>query len=46
MKMNKPTEALKNSEYTKARVFAEALSRRAEGAVVDVPRKLSPRIPS
>ncbi len=36
MKTNKPIEALKGSEYTKARVFAEAMSRRAEGQKLDV----------
>lgn len=40
VKMNQSAEALKNSEYTKARVFAEGLSRRGEGTVLDVPRQL------
>lgn len=34
-KSNKPLEALKESEYTKARMFAEALARRAEGTAAD-----------
>jgi len=38
--MNKPAEALRNSEYTKARVFAEALSRRGEGSFLDLPRQI------
>jgi CHAT domain-containing protein/tetratricopeptide (TPR) repeat protein len=39
-KINKPTAALKNSEYTKARMFAEALSRRNQGSTLDVPREI------
>lgn len=39
-KMNQPVEALKNSEYTKARVFAEGLSRRSERGVIDVPKRI------
>lgn len=37
MKMDKPAEALKASEYTKARVFAESMSQMREGANLDVP---------
>jgi tetratricopeptide (TPR) repeat protein len=37
MKMNKPIEALRQSEYTKARIFAESLSRRSSQASVKVP---------
>src|SRR5208283_4918742 len=39
-KLNKPVDALKESEYTKARVFAEGLSRRAEASVPQVPKDL------
>ncbi len=37
MKLNKPVEALKQSEYTKARIFAESMSRRSSEATVKVP---------
>ncbi|MFH0824893.1 MAG: CHAT domain-containing tetratricopeptide repeat protein, partial [Pseudomonadota bacterium] len=37
MKMNKPAEAFKASEYTKARRFAEAMAARASVAGRDVP---------
>ncbi len=37
-KMNKLLEALTVSEYTKARVFAEGLSRRAQGSAPQVPK--------
>ncbi|MFC1835593.1 tetratricopeptide repeat protein [Thermodesulfobacteriota bacterium] len=37
LRLNKPTEAWKSSEYTKARVFAEAMSRHSEGKGFDVP---------
>ncbi len=40
MKTNKPIEALKGSEYTKARVFAEAMSKRAEGQKLRVPAEV------
>jgi tetratricopeptide (TPR) repeat protein len=43
VKMNKLVEALKYSEYTKARVFAEGLSRRAEGSVLEVPAQITAR---
>jgi len=39
-KLNRPVEALKQSEYTKARVFSEALLRRMEGARIDVSRDI------
>jgi tetratricopeptide (TPR) repeat protein len=38
VRMNRPVEALQQSEYTKARVFGEALSRRGEASVTGVPR--------
>jgi tetratricopeptide (TPR) repeat protein len=37
MKMNKPADSLKESEYAKARVFSEAISRRVEGHSHDLP---------
>lgn len=37
MRMKKPKEALKGSEYTKARVFAETVSRQARGQQFVVP---------
>ena len=37
MKLNKPAEALKQSEYTKSRVFAESMSRRSAEASVKLP---------
>ena len=40
MKLNKPLDALKESEYTKSRVFAEALSKRAEDSVHRIPKEL------
>ena len=40
MKLNKPLDALEESEYTKSRVFAEALSKRAEGSVAHIPKKI------
>ncbi|MGO9116169.1 MAG: tetratricopeptide repeat protein, partial [Desulfomonilaceae bacterium] len=39
MKLNKLLEALEESEYTKARVFAEALSKRAEESVPLIPKE-------
>ncbi|MCX5861519.1 MAG: tetratricopeptide repeat protein [Deltaproteobacteria bacterium] len=39
-KLNRPVEALKQSEYTKARLFSEALSRRMEGTRIDVSRDI------
>jgi tetratricopeptide (TPR) repeat protein len=40
MKMNKPTDSLKVSEYAKARMFSEAISRRVEGRYQDIPEEL------
>ena len=40
MRMDKPIEALEGSEYTKARVFAEAMSRRVGGENFDVPAEV------
>ncbi|MGO9119054.1 MAG: tetratricopeptide repeat protein, partial [Desulfomonilaceae bacterium] len=40
MKLDKPLDALEESEYTKARVFAEALSKRSEASVPDIPKKV------
>ncbi len=37
MRMQKAEEAMKGSEYTKARVFAETISRQAKGQQFDVP---------
>ena len=37
IKLNKPLDALKESEYTKARIFAEGLSKRAEGSAPPLP---------
>jgi len=37
MKLNKPVEALKHSEFTKARIFAESMSRRSGETSVKVP---------
>ena len=37
IKLNKPPEAFQQSEYTKARMFAEGLSKRAEGSVPQIP---------
>ncbi|MBI5570197.1 MAG: tetratricopeptide repeat protein [Desulfomonile tiedjei] len=39
-KMNKPLEALKQSEYTKARLFAEAISNRGGYTGRDVPKEI------
>ncbi len=38
MKINKPLDALKTSEFTKARMFAESMSSRAKNQSYDVPR--------
>jgi hypothetical protein len=38
IRLNRPTEAFKESEYTRARIFAEAISKRSEYAGLDVPR--------
>ncbi|MFZ5865316.1 MAG: CHAT domain-containing protein [Thermodesulfobacteriota bacterium] len=37
MRMNKPGDSLKESEYAKARMFSEAISRRVEGRTQDIP---------
>lgn len=42
-RMNKPLEALSSSEYTKARVFAEAMSRRQEALGPDIPLEVLAR---
>ncbi len=39
-KMQKPVEAFKASEYTKARVFAEGLTRFSEGSALGVPAEV------
>jgi tetratricopeptide (TPR) repeat protein len=36
IKLNRPLDALRESEYTKARMFAEGLSKRAEGSTPEV----------
>jgi tetratricopeptide (TPR) repeat protein len=38
IKLNKPVDALKESEYTRARMFSEALSKRAEGSAPQIPK--------
>ena len=40
-KLNKPQDALKESEYAKARIFAEWLSRRSEGSAPQVPKDVT-----
>ena len=40
LRMNKPLEAFKDSEYTKSRVFAEAMSRWSEGTRFDIPSQV------
>ncbi|MFC1836203.1 tetratricopeptide repeat protein [Thermodesulfobacteriota bacterium] len=42
-RLNKPVEAFKTSEYTKARVFAEAMSRSATTLSFDLPKEVSDR---
>lgn len=37
MRMNMPIEALKSSEHTRARMFAESMSRLSDGQAFDVP---------
>ena len=37
VRMNRPLEAFKDSEYTKSRIFAEALSKWSEGTSFDIP---------
>ena len=39
-KMNRPVEAFKESEYTRARIFAESISKRSEYAGADVPKDI------
>jgi CHAT domain-containing protein len=39
-KMNRPVEALKESEYTRARIFAEFISKRSEYSGLDVPKDI------
>ncbi len=39
-KMNRPVEAIKESEYTRARIFAESISKRSEYAGADVPKDI------
>ena len=43
IRLSKPVDALKQSEYTKARMFAEGLSKRAEGSVPEVPKDVLER---
>ena len=38
--MNKPADALKESELTKARAFSEAISHRVEGMFQDIPEEI------
>ena len=38
VKLNKPLDALKESEYTRARMFAERISKRAEGSAPHIPQ--------
>lgn len=40
MKMNKPAEAFRESEFTKARTFSEGLSRRSPEAMMDIPAEI------
>ncbi len=40
IKMNKPEEAFRESEFTKARAFSEGLSRRSENATMALPENL------
>ncbi|MGO9571702.1 MAG: tetratricopeptide repeat protein [Desulfomonilaceae bacterium] len=40
VKMNKPVDALRESEMTKARGFSEAVSRRVEGVFQDIPEEI------
>jgi tetratricopeptide (TPR) repeat protein len=40
VKMNRPADALRESELTKARGFSEAISRRVEGAFQDIPEQI------
>ncbi len=40
LKLNRPLESAKWSEYTKARLFAESISRRSGGGAAGVPREI------
>ncbi|MFH1117476.1 MAG: CHAT domain-containing tetratricopeptide repeat protein [Pseudomonadota bacterium] len=40
MRLNKPLEAFKTTEYTRARVFAEAMSRSSGKTTLDVPAEI------
>lgn len=40
VKMNKPADALRESELAKARGFSEAISRRVEGVFQDIPEEI------
>jgi tetratricopeptide (TPR) repeat protein len=40
IKMDKPVDSLRTSEFTKARLFAEGLSRRVEGGFQDIPQEI------
>jgi tetratricopeptide (TPR) repeat protein len=40
VKMNKPVDALRESELVKARGFSEAISRRVEGVFQDIPEEI------
>lgn len=40
MRMDRPEEALRTSEFTKARVFAESLSKWSHGEVVNIPERV------
>ncbi len=39
IKLNKPLEAFKDSEYTKSRIFAEAMSKWSESTSFDIPQE-------
>jgi hypothetical protein len=40
IKMNRPLEAFKDSEYTKSRIFAESMSKWSEGQGFDMPQEV------
>ena len=40
VKKNRPIEAFKQSEYTRARIFAESISKRGEFTGLDVPHEV------
>ena len=42
-KTNRPVEAFKESEYTRARIFAESMSKRSEYSGLDVPKDIRDR---